>query len=63
MGAPKNFYSSGAMKNVSRKTAKILLDSGSDSHEESYQRVVHARPTPPPAQATVIGIWLQKPHG
>lgn len=26
---------------------QILLDNGSDSHEESYQRVVHARPAPP----------------
>lgn len=57
MGAPKNFYSSGA---IFRKTAKILLDNGSDSHEGSYQRVVHVHP---PAQATVIGMWLQKPHG
>lgn len=61
MGAPKNFYSSGA---ISRKTAKILLDDGSDSHEESYQRVDHERPAPPHThtQATIIGMWLRKPH-
>lgn len=53
-GAPKNFYSSGA---ISRKTAKILLDDGNDSHEESYRRVVHERPAP-----TRTGHCHWKPH-